>query len=278
MVNPLHAAVIDNDHETVKNLKNSTWCTSPDRLGFTPLEIARLLGRQRCEEILSTIPPLSFDVWMKGAAAPETLSVSKLERTFNMNYRRHLFFPSYEALKEVISECPYLLRCRWLVKENYAYAERYRNELAIGSTAKISIKWIDQTLEYGAFLDEDVAAGAYIGEYTGIVRRLFREKPDHNAYCFSYPTRLWNKKPFTIDALVESNIMRFCNHSDRPNLDPCCVVDRGLLHQIFISNRPLAKGTQLTFDYGEDYWERRRVAADPDFKSPFRKILERNKE
>lgn len=272
--NPLHDAVIADNVEAVKELKGSDWRTVRDKLGFTPLEIAQLLGRSLCEELLDTPRRQAFKVLVKGETAMRTLSLEELEAAFQFKYRTHLTFRSYQELQEVIAECPYLLRWRWPVRESHEWAEIFHAELAGAKIAKASIQWIDNTLGYGAFLDEDVPAGAYIGEYTGIVRRLYREKPDHNAYCFSYPTRFWSRKPFAIDSLHEGNITRFFNHSERPTVQTICIVDRGLLHQVFITTRPLDCGTPLTFDYGQEYWERRSMNANAPVNSRFRTILD----
>jgi SET domain-containing protein len=61
-----------------------------------------------------------------------------------------------------------------------------------------------------------------------------------------------------VDALQEGNVTRFINHSNVPNLEPRCFVERGLLHQVFMARQKISKGTQLTFDYGNDYWIRRQ--------------------
>lgn len=235
---------------------------------FSADEIAGYLGQVPWTGVVN--------IQLKGEDTPMPLTAKEMRKTLGFNYRSHMTFISREVFEEVLGECPYLLRCPWLIKENHELAERYREDISAGSTAKISIKWIDNTLGYGAFLDEDVPEGAFIGEYTGIVRRLYRECPDHNAYCFAYPTRLWGRKVFTIDAMKEGNVMRFCNHSEKPTLAAHCVVDRRLLHQIFVAARPLKKGTQLTFDYGQDYWERRHMVAIDSTKSPFCKLLDRD--
>ena len=239
-----------------------------DNLGFTPLELAQYLGQALEQPLGARVGQPSIKVQFKGQSFAQALSMEEFEKAFKLRYRHYLTFPSLAALQAAIANCPYVLRCRWLTPENYAWAELYKKELAAGSTAKIAIKWIDETLGYGAFVDEDLPAQAFVGEYTGLVRPLYRRHPDHNAYCLAYPMHIFARlfmhlfggKYLAVDALKEGNVTRFINHSQRPNVQPLCLVDRGLLHQIFVTKRPLAKGTQLTYDYGQDYWiNRQRV-------------------
>lgn len=255
---PLHRAVIAGDEAGVKKLAgNPMYCEVSDTLGFSALELAQLLGQQECQKLLLGAAPAKIRLKLKDSLTISEISVTEFERLFNLTYRPFLTFSSYHILREAINNCPYLLRCTCLVSENYALAKRYHLELALGALADLSVRWINDELGYGVFAESDIPEGTFIGEYTGHVRRLYRRHPDHNAYCFRYPTKLWSWHYFIIDAMKESNLLRFINHSDRPNLQPLCAVDRGLLHQIFISNQPIHKDAQLTFDYGQDYWIRR---------------------
>lgn len=260
-LSPLHIAVIKGDEKVVASLRaDIAQSTSKEACGFTPLELAQLLGKDRCQQLLHGLSPACIKVQVKGEIEPASLSIADFERIFNVIYRPFLVFESYEQLKEVIHSCPYLLRSHWLANENYDCGRKYAHQLGTGMLADVSIKWISDEIGYGVFAETDIPGGAFIGEYTGVVRRLYRKRPDHNPYCFRYPTRLWCLKYFVVDAFKESNSLRFINHSDKPNLQPLCAVDRGLLHQIFISNCFIPKGTQLTFDYGADYWIRRQKA------------------
>lgn len=256
---PLHLAVIDGDEAAVESLKvNAELLESREACGFTPLELAQLLGKRRCQQLLGGVMPSSVKIQDKGADQVVSLTVEEFEKTFNLVYRPFLVFESYTQLVEVIRSCPYLLRSQRLAKENYEWGRLYSKELATGTIADVSIRWINESMGYGVFAEADIPEGSFIGEYTGVVRRLYRRYPNPNAYCFRYPTRLWSLKYFAIDALHESNVLRFINHSDRPNLLPLCAVDRRLLHQLLFANRLIPKGQQLTFDYGPDYWVRRQ--------------------
>lgn len=179
--------------------------------------------------------------------------MEEFEAFFHIRYLPVLKFANK---KEAARNCPYVLRNRWTGGENLELGEKYRQRL--GDVADVSIRWIDPTFGYGLFTEKPLAKGEYIGEYTGVVRRLYRFHPDHNAYCFHYPTRFWSWKYMMVDALHEGNELRFANHSDDPTMEPLCMVDQNLLHLLFFAKRDLEEGEQLTFNYGEDYWRRRK--------------------
>lgn len=256
---PLHQAVLDDDFARLDDEAFvAKWRGVPDKLGFTALEIARFLGRYQAVKSLGGSLPESFRLQPNGMKVPVELSVDGFEKALGFQYRPFLTFASYEWLKQVVGQCPYILRCSSLVTENYELAKKFAAEIGEGKTAPIYIKWIDTTLGYGAFAEEDIPEGSFVGEYTGVVRRLYRKHPDQNPYCFHYPTKLWSMRTCTVDSMHEGNLTRFFNHSKKPNLLPFCAVDRGLLHLVFVAARNIKKGEQLTFDYGEDYWMRRK--------------------
>lgn len=258
MINPLHRAIIENHLVQLSDpYLIEKWSSVKDSLGFTPLEIARFLGNDQAVKLLENKLPLKFIFQPNGSKILE-LSLNAFEQTLNFRYRSSLTFSSYSLLREVIHQCPYLLRCPSLTSDNYAWTKHFQNELDFEKIAPISIRWIDSVIGYGAFAEKEIRVGAYVGEYTGVVRHLSRLHSDHNPYCFHYPTRFWSLKYFVIDSMREGNFTRFVNHSQHPNLDPLCLVDRGLLHQIFIANKVIKPGEQLTFNYGDDYWIKRK--------------------
>lgn len=255
---PLHKAVVQDQLEILQSQQFVTeWRNTPDKLGFTALEIAKFLGKYEAFKLLGGQLPNSFNLHPNGAKNPVPLSLRGFELALGFHYRPFLLFSSYALFKTVIHQCPYILRSQYIASENYGWEKTFHREIAEGITAPIIIKWIDPVLGYGAFAAEDIAQGEFIGEYTGVVRQLYRRHPDHNPYCFHYPTKLWSMNYFTIDSMKEGNLTRFINHSNRPNLQPLCVVDRKLLHLILVAGRPIKQGEQLTFDYGSDYWSRR---------------------
>ncbi len=61
-----------------------------------------------------------------------------------------------------------------------------------------------------------------------------------------------------IDAALGGNELRFANHSSKPNITPYCLVRNRLLHLVLFTNQKVAKNTQLTFNYGKDFWRKRQ--------------------
>lgn len=256
---PLQGAVMAGDAALLARLiAQKADLTVCDKLGFNPLELSQLLGKRSCQRLLGGSEPAAIMLQRKSEQQPNPVPLADFEKIFDLTYRPYPTFASYAMLRRTIADCPYVLRCAWLAKDNYAWTVRYKQPLAAAALADVSIKWIDEQMGYGLFAEADIAYGAFIGEYTGLVRRLVRLQHDQNAYCLHYPTRFWSLWYMAVDALHEGNVTRFINHSDKPNIEPLCLVDRGLLRQVFVALRPIKKGEQLTFNYGSDYWLKRR--------------------
>lgn len=258
-MNPLHLAVIEDNYDQLKeSLFVEKWGDVPDNFGFTPLEIAKYLGKYKTVQLLGGTLPNTLKLQTHGAKKPIELSLKGFEKALSFRYRPFLTFPSYSFFVKILKQCPYILRCRSIASDNFEWEKAYHQEVREGKTAPIYIKWIHQDIGYGAFAEENISKGQFVGEYSGIVRQLYRKHPNQNPYCFHYPTKLWSLKYFTIDSLHEGNLTRFFNHSSQPNLQPLCLVDRRLLHLVFVANQVITQGEQLTFDYGEDYWANRK--------------------
>lgn len=256
-LSPLHIAVIQSDLSIVQELKDSEWSHAVDALGFSPYELAKLLGKKDCQRIFAEDSEPLLKVRIKGEEHFSPMKTSQFEQFFQVIYRPSLVFKSYSDLEDTIARCPLLFRWKWSSYENHQLAHYHQRELNSGASAKIYLKWIDETLGYGVFLDEDLPANAFIGEYTGVVKQLAKRERDENAYCYEYPTRILSSGSFAIDALNEGNWTRFINHSIKSNLHAVYLIDRQLLHLVFFAKHPIVRGTQLTIDYGKDYWKNR---------------------
>lgn len=185
----------------------------------------------------------------KGEDSLTAYPIAEFEHLFHIKYRSFLTFSSEKELDTVIQHCPYILRIPQIAQENYELTAKYKQSLFNAAIPPVYVKWIDPIFEYGLFADVDLPQGAYVGEYVGQVKRLFRRERDSNPYCFQYPTKWWSFHYYAIDASREGNEMRFINHSNSPNLRPICLVDQNLLHMVFIANQAIPKDTQLTFNY-----------------------------
>jgi hypothetical protein len=182
---------------------------------------------------------------------------AELEKIFGIRFLNELAFSDPKLKSNVLKRCDKALRKEWITPRQkwlgHFYAEGLHGKIALDLT----IKWIDASIGYGVFTNTDIPAQAYIGEYTGILRkrRLFGRWKNH--YCFDYNIGEGRRSGYVIDAEKSSNHTRFINHSDTPNLEPAAVYSDGLLHVIVFAIRPIPAGEQLCYDYGEDYWKKR---------------------
>jgi len=196
------------------------------------------------------LPPATIKLQRKSEMEPSVVTLDHFEYLFDIKYRSTLCFASNASLQEVINHCPFILRCPRIVTENYELTTLYKKELDNATLAPVYVKWIDNTLQYGLFADADIEEGTFIGEYVGLIHRLYHHHPVGNNYCFQYPSKWWSWHYFVIDALGEGNLTRFINHNNEPNLRPACLVEDQLLHQVFIARSKILKDTELTFHYG----------------------------
>ncbi|MEM1283744.1 MAG: SET domain-containing protein-lysine N-methyltransferase, partial [Chlamydiota bacterium] len=257
--NPLHQAVIDNDISAAQNLSaHKELFFEANNMGFTAYELAQFLQKR---EILKIFNPKEHSIGIKILLPDEKevkiFSEKDFLDSFGFRYLKTLHFANYKDLNGSINKFPWNYHSIFFNQDSHRLGRQYQDKLVEGDTADLSIRWIDNTLGYGVFADTSIDENNFVGEYTGLVRQLYRCSSDPNAYCFHYPTRFLSMKIYVVDALHEGNILRFVNHSDIPNLIPVCMVDRGLTHIAFMTTRRIQEGEQLTIDYGENYWKRR---------------------
>ncbi len=186
------------------------------------------------------------------------VSLEEFQKVMDVAYLPSLKFASEEVRRQVIQERPYFLRLHLAGIWDRETRRICLEKIADGYEANVTVRWIGEWLGYGLYNNRELEEGEYIGEYTGMVRPLYKTKPDHNAYCLHYPTRFWSNKVFIIDALREGNCLRYANHSDKPTMALDCLMDEeGVLHFVLLAKRFLPPGTHLTFDYGKGFWKYR---------------------
>lgn len=267
---PLHEAIIHNDlDKTIDPRLQETI----DGLGFTPLEIAQLLNRTDWLPRLTTPHTHRIKIARKGDSVAKAYSPQQFHDLFGIPYLSHLTFTSYDLLKIIIGQCPWICRFGILGMERDSQYEFYREKIFNAAVASTTVVWINETIGYGLFTNSDLDTGAFIGTYTGVVRPLSRRQPDQNAYCLHYPTRFWSWNIFVIDAGKGGNEIRFVNHSDNPNLDLECLYDRGILHFFLRAKHPIRRGAHLTFNYGEAFWRYRKSPSHCEFSEDSGRIF-----
>ena len=185
-----------------------------------------------------------------------SLSEEEFENFMEVEYLHNLSFDTTKILKKINKMCITAGRDGNLTRENIWHGCYYESEIKNHVVADVYLKWINETKEYGLFADNDFKSISFIGEYTGVVRKFKKRLDDRNAYCFEYSIG-YKKTPYTIDARERGSLIRFVNHSIKPNLTPISVYLDGKMHILFRTNRKVLKDEEFTYDYGPFYWTRR---------------------
>lgn len=260
-VDPFFAVETD-AFDALKELKKEdpSLLQNTNSYGYTPLEWAYLLGKSKAAGILETRTPKMLKIDLGDGILK--IAPSEFLHYFDVNYYPHLQFETPPFLCQKLQEAPWFIAYTPVGSQIRQDGLTYRPELSTGYVANTVIKWIDDEIGYGLFAGIDFLPGTYIGEYAGNVRQVNRRTDELNSYCFHYPTRWFSRNYTVIDAISEGNETRFLNHSYTPNLQPRWLYDRGLMHLTFFAATFIPKGTQLTFNYGKDFWKNRPLPRD----------------
>jgi SET domain-containing protein len=100
----------------------------------------------------------------------------------------------------------------------------------------------------GLFATEPIANGAFIVAYRG-VRISHAEAERREARGARYIFEI--NRRWSIDGSDRRNLARYANHSCRPNAESALSKGQLILRAI----RPIATGDEITFDYGEEYFD-----------------------
>jgi uncharacterized protein len=184
-------------------------------------------------------------------------SVEDFNKIFEVEYLPNLFFENPKLLRKTARRIKRGIKIGSLSEREIWLGTYFQNEVQNGYSARVYIKWIDEFKEYGLFADQNLKEGAYICEYTGTVRKYKRRLDKKNSYCFEYKIGDERKSHLTIDAKEMGNYARFINHSETPNLEPFAALVNGIIHIILRAKQPISKGTELTYNYGPKYWQKR---------------------
>ncbi len=183
----------------------------------------------------------------------------QFQKEMGVLYLPQLEFIDLKTERKIRERCKREERKKWLDPRQKWLGSYYSKEITQGFTLDVTIKWIDECVGYGVFTNVPIVNRAYIGEYTGIVRkrRFFAEMKNH--YCFDYTIGIGRKTPYVIDAAGCGNYARYINHSTDGNIETASVLCNGIMHIIMYATESIPKGAQLCYDYGADYWARRKA-------------------
>lgn len=199
-------------------------------------------------------------VLFKGEEKMHSLTLQELEEKVHFHYLKSLDFPTDQIIEKVLKQSKKAMKRKDLSIRERWLGVRFQKEISEDYEPNFSIRWIDEVLRYGVFAEADIAVGAYIGEYTGLVRKRRKRVDRKNDYCFEYTIGDWVYNPFIIDAKDQGNFTRFINHSEDPNVESLSVYVEELMHIIFVALKPIKKDAQLCYHYGDIFWKKRRHA------------------
>lgn len=199
-------------------------------------------------------------ITMEGKTIP-IHSPSDFEQILQVHYLPVLQFEDEKVRKKVEKKCKIALAKKWITPRQKwlgcYYANEIRGTLSLYRDIDLKIAWMDDAIGYGVWTNHNIAAKAFVGEYTGLFRKRAFLGRWKNLYCFDYPIGSMRSTSFVIDCQDGGNHTRFINHSFTPNLDLVSVYCDGIIHVILFANREILAGEQLTYDYGNEYWKKR---------------------
>lgn len=193
-----------------------------------------------------------FDVQDKDRFQPTDLTAIT-----GVPYLSHLEFESFRLYQKIRRKQRQLLKKDSIGHERLWLSAYFQKELLSERTPEVLLGWVDDEIGWGVFAAKDFAKMEFVTEYTGVVRGRKRGD-EHNSYCFEYLLLPDEPTDFLIDAQMRGGISRYINHSEKSNLTSSMIVVDGVSHIILYTNQRIPKGTQLCYDYGPQYWKKRK--------------------
>ncbi len=181
------------------------------------------------------------------------LAAAEFESFFSIRFAPYLDFQDLSIKQSISKQIAKLHKRGELTYRQLWQGVYYRKEIESLCLPDITLAWIDSSVGWGVFANRAFKKGDYLGEYCGVVRKRVRSDKK-NAYCFEYLFSEENPTPYVIDARDQGGIVRFINHSNAPNVLTDLATFDDMTHVILVASQPIAKGDQILYDYGPDYW------------------------
>jgi hypothetical protein len=190
------------------------------------------------------------------------LSPQTFSSIMRVAYLPHLMFLRERDREKICKKMQKFRKKEWFDPRQVWLGAYFRTEIQTSQLPPVQIRWINEILGWGVFAQKDLQPLTYIGEYSGVVRK--RARADFkNAYCFQYCIANGEDCGYNVDSLDRGGIVRFINHSNKPNLTSALANSQSLTHIILFTSRTVRKGEQLCYDYGPDYWKKRNPPIVP---------------
>lgn len=183
------------------------------------------------------------------------LSLEEFEKLTESVYLSKLDFDP-KTLEKITRKCAKLHKKGYFSLEQMWLGSYFKKDLA-HPHPPLAIRWTDEAIGWGVFAGADIKKMTFIAEYTGKVRKR-RWEDRKNGYCFEYNLAHGVRSPYTIDAQRQGGVARFINHSAKGNLQPALITSDNLSRVVLYAAADIRKGDQLLYDYGEDYWKKRK--------------------
>ena len=148
------------------------------------------------------------------------------------------------------------------VKKIVRCLDSMKDDASDDYASSVEIKFVDRVMGYGVCANRKILKNEVIGIYSGIVdfthpkRKRQREGKDLNEYLFEFPDTPFDR--FGTDGAKTGNFTRFINHAE-PKLANAATVEffyKGMCYVVFVAEKAIQKGEQITYDYGASYWEK----------------------
>lgn len=137
-------------------------------------------------------------------------------------------------------------------------SQRLLPQISLGKVCSdIEARKINDEVGFGVFATSVLRADTFVCDYRGIIcTDLDLDMAIWKPYLFEYPSfGLPTDRRYFIDAEHAGNVGRFLNHSKRPNCRYEYLTFDGRWVVGLFTDRDIAPGEQLVYDYGSLYWE-----------------------
>jgi SET domain-containing protein len=181
--------------------------------------------------------------------------IPEFELESDIQYISTVEFQDEKTSQRIKEQCLHASNNGYIDSKRKWLGALYANQIKSHYVADVSIHWIDETLEYGLFAEQDIGAWDYIGEYAGVIRRHSLILSKISDYAFLYPTSRYFYGKHLLDAELKGNEIRYANHSDDPNCEMTGVFSDGLFHMILRAIKNIPAHSQITYDYGPRYFK-----------------------
>ncbi|KND02239.1 uncharacterized protein SPPG_02720 [Spizellomyces punctatus DAOM BR117] len=123
---------------------------------------------------------------------------------------------------------------------------------------RIYVKWAGPEKHFGVFADTYLPPNAFIAEYSGILTNSsFSTDYEWDYYSHDIVDDNGNVLKLGVDSQLVGNIARFVNHDDDPNCGIVYVPWRNRWRLVYVANKAIFPGEELSISYGPNYWESR---------------------